>query len=95
MPPWHVAKTVGIREFKNDRSLTDQQIETIVQWADAGAPKGDPKDMPAPKVWPDDSVWNFAKQFGGRPESASSSRRRIPFRLSRWTPGTSQLSKLG
>ncbi|HSA57481.1 MAG TPA: hypothetical protein VLE53_17345, partial [Gemmatimonadaceae bacterium] len=26
MPPWHIDKTVGIKEFKNDRSLTDAQI---------------------------------------------------------------------
>ena len=49
MPPWHIDKTVGIQHFKNDRSLTDQQIDTIVRWVDAGAPKGDPKDMPPPK----------------------------------------------
>ena len=40
-------RPIGIQEFKNDRSLTDEQIDTIVKWVDAGAPKGDPKDMPA------------------------------------------------
>jgi hypothetical protein len=30
MPPWHIDKTVGIQEFKNDRSLSDQQIATLV-----------------------------------------------------------------
>jgi hypothetical protein len=64
MPPWHIDKTVGIQQFKNDRSLTDEQIDTITRWVDAGAPKGDPKDMPAAKVWPDDSGWNFAAMFG-------------------------------
>jgi len=52
MPPWHIDKTVGIQHFKNDRSLSDAEIETIVRWVDAGAPQGDPKDMPAPKTWP-------------------------------------------
>src|SRR3989442_5952848 len=46
MPPWHIDKTVGIQQFKNDRSLTDAQIATMVKWVDAGAPKGDPKHMP-------------------------------------------------
>src|SRR5262249_18288389 len=64
MPPWHIDKTVGIQKFKNDRSLSDAQIDTIVKWVDAGAPKGDPKDMPAPKVWPDESKWNFAALYG-------------------------------
>src|SRR5712692_6259486 len=26
MPPWHLDKTVGIQKFKNDRSLTDEQV---------------------------------------------------------------------
>jgi hypothetical protein len=64
MPPWHIDKAVGIQDFKNDRSLTDQQIQTIVRWVESGAPKGDPKDMPPPKQWPDESVWNFAPLFG-------------------------------
>ncbi len=64
MPPWHLDKTVGIQQFTNDRSLNDDQIETIARWVDQGAPKGDPKDMPAPKQWPDDQSWNFAKMFG-------------------------------
>ena len=37
MPPWHIDKTVGIQQFKNDRSLSDEQIDTIVRWVDAGA----------------------------------------------------------
>ncbi len=68
MPPWHIDKTVGIQKFKNDRSLSDAQIDTIVKWVDAGAPKGDIKDMPAPKVWPDESKWVFADMFGGAPD---------------------------
>ena len=39
MPPWHIDKTVGIQKFKNDRSLSDAQIDTIVKWVDAGVPK--------------------------------------------------------
>ena len=64
MPPWHIDKTVGIQKFKNDRSLSDAQIDTIVKWVDAGAPKGDAKDMPPPKQWPDESKWNFAGLYG-------------------------------
>src|SRR6476646_2624786 len=64
MPPWQIYRTVGIQKFKNDRSLTDDQVETIVRWVDAGAPQGDPKDMPPAKHWPDDQGWNFAPLFG-------------------------------
>jgi hypothetical protein len=64
MPPWHIDKTVGIQQFKNDRSLSEDQIATIVRWVDQGAPKGDPKDAPVAKVWPKEQGWNFAALFG-------------------------------
>ncbi|OFW46778.1 MAG: hypothetical protein A3J29_20360 [Acidobacteria bacterium RIFCSPLOWO2_12_FULL_67_14b] len=64
MPPWHIDKTIGIQDFKNDRSLTDKEVDTITRWVDAGSPKGDPKDMPAPVPWPSEQGWNFARQFG-------------------------------
>ena len=64
MPPWSIDKTVGVQGFKNDRSLDDKQIDTIMKWVDAGAPEGNPKDMPAAKEWPDDQGWNFAAMFG-------------------------------
>ena len=40
MPPWHLDKTVGIRHYKNDRSLNDDEIATITRWVDSGAPQG-------------------------------------------------------
>ena len=64
MPPWHLDKTVGIQSYQNDISLNNEQIATIVRWVDAGAPAGDPKDMPPPKQWPDYRGWELAKQFG-------------------------------
>jgi len=64
MPPWHIDKTVGVQKFKNDMSLSDDQINTIVRWADAGAPQGDPKDMPAPKQWPSENEWKAVKELG-------------------------------
>jgi len=63
MPPWHLDKTVGIQEFKNDRSLSDAQIETIVSWIQSGAPRGNPADMPEPVDWPDGETWTFAERF--------------------------------
>ncbi|HKF69172.1 MAG TPA: cytochrome c, partial [Vicinamibacterales bacterium] len=64
MPPWHLDKTIGIQKFKNDRSLSDDQIDTILRWVAAGSPQGDPKDMPAPKIWSDEAKWNFASKYG-------------------------------
>jgi mono/diheme cytochrome c family protein len=68
MPPWHIDKTVGVQGFLNDISLTDQQIGTIVGWVDAGAPQGDPKDLPAPKAWPDDLAWRLEEMFKRPPD---------------------------
>ena len=64
MPPWHIDRNIGIREFKNDRGLSDAQIDTIVAWVNGGAVEGDPKDLPPPVTFPDNSGWQFAKEFG-------------------------------
>src|SRR5688572_10725393 len=50
MPPWYVEKNIGIQHFKNDPSLSEDEIQTIARWADAGAPRGDVADMPPPRV---------------------------------------------
>ena len=39
MPPWHIDRSVGVQEFKNDMSLTDEQVNTIARWVDGGALK--------------------------------------------------------
>jgi hypothetical protein len=64
MPPWHLDKTVGVQEFKNDRSLSDAQIAKIVKWVDSGSPMGDLKDMPPPKQFPGEDTWQLAKTYG-------------------------------
>jgi len=64
MPPWQIDKTVGIQKFKNDRSLSDEQIDTIVRWVDAGAPMGNPADLPPAKVWDTNNDWKLASTFG-------------------------------
>jgi hypothetical protein len=64
MPPWHIDKTVGIHEFKNDRSLSDEQIETLVRWIDGGTPLGSKEDLPPPAEFPDVQGWQLGKQFG-------------------------------
>ena len=48
MPPWFADPKHT--HFENDRRLSDKEINTLVKWVDAGAPKGDAKDLPpAPK----------------------------------------------
>src|ERR1700747_1618912 len=57
MPPWHLEKTVGIRQYKNDRSLSDDEIATIARWVDSGAPQGNPADMPPAPTFTSDKAW--------------------------------------
>ena len=64
MPPWPIDRTVGITEFKNDPSLSVEEIRTIVDWVDAGAPLGDPADLPELMVWPDGRDWEFVEELG-------------------------------
>jgi hypothetical protein len=48
MPPWHADPRFGT--FKNSRSLSQHEIDTIVAWVDGGAPRGNDADLPpAPK----------------------------------------------
>jgi mono/diheme cytochrome c family protein len=61
MPPWHIDRTIGIQEFKDDPSLTGDEIATIVRWVDAGAPRGNPADMPPLRQFADSSEWQIGK----------------------------------
>jgi len=47
MPPWFEDGTT--MTFENKRALSQADIDKIIEWVDAGAPKGEMKDMPAPR----------------------------------------------
>jgi hypothetical protein len=61
MPPWYIDRTIGIRKFKDDPSLSDAEIDTIARWVDAGAPRGNPGDAPAAVRFDDSDVWHIGK----------------------------------
>lgn len=61
MPPWYVEKDVGIQHFKNDPSLSDDEIAMIAEWAAAGAPEGDPTDLPPPLEFDDSGAWQLGE----------------------------------
>ncbi len=50
MPPWHAVGGAGA--FSNDRSLSDSEIDTIVNWVQAGAPAGDLSQAPDAPEFP-------------------------------------------
>lgn len=54
MPPWQAVK--GFGEFKDDRGLTQEDMEVISGWVEGGAPEGNPKflpEKPKPGKWLD------------------------------------------
>jgi hypothetical protein len=50
MPPW-MADPENDHLFVNGRRMSQKEIDTIVGWVDAGAPKGDDKDIPPPPTF--------------------------------------------
>jgi len=73
MPPWHATQPHGV--FSNDRRLSDADRESLIAWADGGAPQGNPKDLPtAPKfvegwtIGTPDAVLSMKEPFEVKPE---------------------------
>ena len=58
MPPWYMEKNIGIQKFKDDPSLSAEEIAKVAKWADTGAPRGNPADMPPAKNY-DDAKWHI------------------------------------
>ena len=57
MPPWFADPKYG--HFRNDRTLAQKDIDTLVSWADLGASEGNPKDLPKPIAF----VPRWARRF--------------------------------
>jgi hypothetical protein len=55
MPPWFADPQFG--HFANDRSLSAQEIDTLLHWVDAGSQEGSPQDAPPVRAWP--PGWNI------------------------------------
>ena len=64
MPPYQYDRDIGIQQLQYDPRLSDADVATVVAWVDAGAPEGDPADLPPPVDWPDPGQWRLAEQFG-------------------------------
>jgi hypothetical protein len=59
MPPWYAEKDIGIQHYKNDPSLSDEDLALIQAWVDNGAPEGDPADLPEPRNWEGAAEWSI------------------------------------
>jgi hypothetical protein len=51
MPPWKPVAGFGPR-LKHDPSLTKREVAVLDAWAEAGAPRGEEKDSPGPRDFP-------------------------------------------
>ena len=61
MPPWFIEKNIGIQHYKNDSSLSDNEVAMIGRWADNGAPEGNPADLPPARQFGDNSRWTLGE----------------------------------
>ena len=61
MPPWFIDRNIGVRKFKDDPSLSDEEIATISKWVDGGAVRGSDADMPPPRTFTDHETWNIGE----------------------------------
>ena len=61
MPPWYIERDVGIQSFKDDWSLSGEEVALIATWADNGAPQGNPADMPTPPPFIDVDEWEIGE----------------------------------
>ena len=61
MPPWFIEKDIGIQYFKDDPSLSEDEIEKIAVWADNGAPLGNPADLPPPLDFGNENEWTIGE----------------------------------
>ncbi len=57
MPPWYADPHFG--KFSNERKLSENDIQTLVAWADNGAPEGNSGDAPRPAKFVEG--WNIQK----------------------------------
>lgn len=57
MPPYYREHDIGIQKYKDDPSLSDEEIAAISTWARSGTPEGDKADAPAPRVFADGASW--------------------------------------
>ena len=61
MPPWFIEKDIGIQRYKNDPSLSEEEIGKIAAWADNGAPLGNPADLPPPLQFAGEDEWTIGE----------------------------------
>ncbi len=64
IPPYQYDHDVGIQALKDDWRMSAEDINTVVAWVNAGAPLGNPEDLPPPREYPPVGEWRLAAELG-------------------------------
>ena len=57
MPPWHADPRFG--DFREDRQLSQDEVDTVLAWINDGMPEGDRTELPPDREYPDG--WRIGK----------------------------------
>lgn len=57
MPPWHADPRYG--KFSTSRCLSDEDRQTLLHWLEQGTPRGDDRELPPPRIFPEG--WTIGK----------------------------------
>ena len=64
MPPYQYDADIGVQELKGDWRMSAEDINTIVAWVDAGAPMGNPENLPPQREFPAVGEWRLEPELG-------------------------------
>jgi len=64
MPPYAYDEGIGIQELHGDWRLSQEEIDTVVEWVNTGSEYGDTDIVAQPPQLPDPNQWNFYGDFG-------------------------------
>lgn len=78
MPPYQYDDDIGVQQLKGDWRMSDEDINTIVAWVDAGSPMGNLEDLPPPKQYPAKGEWRLAAELGPPDHIIQSSKWDVP-----------------
>jgi len=69
MPPgWYLDRTVGVQHFKNNPSLSEEDIQTIANWVDSGMAMGDESQLPEQIEWKSEhEYWQLEEEMAWGP----------------------------
>jgi hypothetical protein len=78
MPPYQYDADIGVQHLKGDWRMSDEDINTIIAWVDAGAPLGNPEELPPSREFAPIGEWRLAAELGPPDHTIKSSAWDVP-----------------